>query len=93
VQDAVKRAAATHAAERNPQGWASGYYTPHVQPDRLKRLGKSIIFVLHTHTHAYYHTDWLKERVYFEGLERREDYAKQRLGFSAPNIFIMVLNQ
>ncbi|KAF4614418.1 hypothetical protein D9613_003331 [Agrocybe pediades] len=75
VQDGVKRAAATHAAERNPQAWGAGYYTPHMQPERLKRL------------------DWLKERVFLEGIERNDNYAKQRLGFSASNIFIMNLAQ
>ncbi|EIN07931.1 hypothetical protein PUNSTDRAFT_121105 [Punctularia strigosozonata HHB-11173 SS5] len=33
--------------------------------------------------------DWLRERVYFEGLDRNDNYAVQRLGFKAPNIFVM----
>ena len=35
--------------------------------------------------------DWLRERVYFEGLVRDDHYAKSRLGFKAPDVFIMEL--
>jgi len=35
--------------------------------------------------------DWLRERVYFEGLSRDDSYARQRLGYRAPNVFIMDL--
>ncbi|KAF8810045.1 hypothetical protein BYT27DRAFT_6499238 [Phlegmacium glaucopus] len=35
--------------------------------------------------------DWLRERVYFEGLSREDNYTRQRLGYRAPNIFIMDL--
>ncbi|KII89401.1 hypothetical protein PLICRDRAFT_606564 [Plicaturopsis crispa FD-325 SS-3] len=35
--------------------------------------------------------DWLRERIYFEGLVKDDKYAKIRLGFSAPNIFLMQL--
>jgi len=35
--------------------------------------------------------DWLRDRVYFEGLTRDDNYAKHRLGFKAPNIFVMEL--
>ncbi|KAF8968272.1 hypothetical protein BDZ97DRAFT_1799645 [Flammula alnicola] len=35
--------------------------------------------------------DWLRERVYFEGVSRDDNYARSRLGFRAPNIFIMEL--
>lgn len=35
--------------------------------------------------------DWLRERVYFEGLSRDDNYIKSRLGFKAPNIFVMDL--
>jgi len=33
--------------------------------------------------------DWLRDKVYFDGLSRRDHYAASRLGFSAPNIFVM----
>ncbi|KIP07477.1 hypothetical protein PHLGIDRAFT_19157 [Phlebiopsis gigantea 11061_1 CR5-6] len=36
--------------------------------------------------------DWLRDKVFFEKLVRRDPYAKSRLGFSAPNIFVMILN-
>jgi len=35
--------------------------------------------------------DWLRERVYFEGLSRDDNYARHRLGYKAPNVFIMDL--
>jgi len=35
--------------------------------------------------------DWFKGRHYFEGLKRSDQYAVNRLGFKAPNIFIMDL--
>jgi len=35
--------------------------------------------------------DWLRERVYFEGLSRDDNYARQRLGYRASNVFIMDL--
>ena len=35
--------------------------------------------------------DWLRERVYFEGLVKDDNYAQGRLGFKAPNIFVMDL--
>lgn len=39
----------------------------------------------------YKHVDWLKERKYFDGLRRDDDYVQSRLGFKAPNIFVMDL--
>jgi len=36
--------------------------------------------------------DWLRERTYFETLRRNDSYAISRLGFKAPNIFIMDLS-
>jgi hypothetical protein len=35
--------------------------------------------------------DWLRERVYFEGLARDDSYARSRLGFKAPDVFVMEL--
>ncbi|KJA21099.1 hypothetical protein HYPSUDRAFT_42482 [Hypholoma sublateritium FD-334 SS-4] len=35
--------------------------------------------------------DWLRERVYFEGLSKDDNYVQSRLGFKAPNIFVMDL--
>jgi len=39
----------------------------------------------------YKRVDWLRERVFFEGLRKSDSYAKSRLGFKAPNIFVMDL--
>lgn len=36
-------------------------------------------------------SDWLRERVYFEGLVRKDTYTVGRLGFKAPNIFCIQL--
>jgi hypothetical protein len=43
-----------------------------------------------SHTHAP-PADWLRERVYFEGLMKKDQYAIGRLGYKAPNIFVMML--
>jgi len=40
---------------------------------------------------TYRRVDWLRDRVFFEGLVRKDDYAVKRLGYKAPNIFIMNL--
>jgi len=37
----------------------------------------------------YRRVDWLRERLYFEGLVKRDDYVVKRLGYKAPNIFVM----
>lgn len=39
------------------------------------------------------HTDWLRERTFFEGLRRHDSYVISRLGFKAGNIFVMDLVQ
>ncbi|PFH53557.1 hypothetical protein AMATHDRAFT_1209 [Amanita thiersii Skay4041] len=35
--------------------------------------------------------DWLRERIYFDGLQKNDGYVESRLGFKAPNIFVMDL--
>lgn len=35
--------------------------------------------------------DWLRDRIYFESVTRDDGYAVSRLGFRAPNIFVMKL--
>ncbi|KAJ3740484.1 hypothetical protein DFH05DRAFT_1559674 [Lentinula detonsa] len=35
--------------------------------------------------------DWLRERTFFDRLQRKDAYATQRLGYKAPNIFVMEL--
>ncbi|KAF8682199.1 hypothetical protein RHS04_02905 [Rhizoctonia solani] len=36
-------------------------------------------------------TDWLRDKVFFDGLELDDDYSATRLGFKAPNVFTMSL--
>ena len=36
--------------------------------------------------------DWLRDKVYFQALEKNDNYAISRLGFKAPNIFKMDLS-
>jgi len=33
--------------------------------------------------------DWLRDKVYFDGLLRNDHYAINRLGYKAPNVFVM----
>ncbi|KAG7096607.1 hypothetical protein E1B28_004024 [Marasmius oreades] len=33
--------------------------------------------------------DWLRDKIFFDRLHKQDDYALQRLGFKAPNIFVM----
>jgi len=42
-------------------------------------------------TNRFKRVDWLREKVYFDGLSKREAYAETRLGFKAPNIFVVQL--
>jgi hypothetical protein len=42
-------------------------------------------------TNRYRRVDWLRERVYFEGLVKQDQYIVSRLGFKAPNILCMQL--
>ncbi|TRM55495.1 hypothetical protein BD626DRAFT_525371 [Schizophyllum amplum] len=35
--------------------------------------------------------DWLRDRMFFEGVRKDPDYTRGRLGFDAPNIFVMTL--
>ncbi|KAJ7765801.1 hypothetical protein B0H16DRAFT_1524436 [Mycena metata] len=39
----------------------------------------------------YRRVDWLRERTFFEGLRKSDQYSISRLGFKAPNIFVMDL--
>lgn len=35
--------------------------------------------------------DWLRDKYYFDGLSKKDNYSIQRLGFKAPNIFVLNL--
>jgi hypothetical protein len=77
-QDIMKRTAAHNIQNSQPQhAWGQGYYNS-PQQQMPERIRR---------------IDWLRERVYFEGLQKDDNYAKQRLGFKAPNVFVMGLTQ
>ncbi|EIW60956.1 uncharacterized protein TRAVEDRAFT_58002 [Trametes versicolor FP-101664 SS1] len=40
----------------------------------------------------YRRADWLREKIFFDRLMRKDAYARQRLGYSAPNIFVLILS-
>ncbi|KAH7928141.1 hypothetical protein BV22DRAFT_1030959 [Leucogyrophana mollusca] len=42
-------------------------------------------------TNRYKRVDWLRDKTYFEGLHKKDAYSVARLGFKAPNIFVMSL--
>jgi len=64
------------AASHNAQGGASGW---------------NLYYSPAVTTNRYKRVDWLRERTYFEGLVKRDSYAVSRLGYKAPNIFVMQL--
>jgi hypothetical protein len=42
-------------------------------------------------TPKFRRTDWLRDKVFFDGLELDAEYTEKRLGFKAPNVFVMDL--
>lgn len=87
-QEQVKRIALHNA---QPAGGWSAYYSPAVHPGRYKRVGMLFYFLNNVYCVLIVIVDWLRERVFFEGLKKHDTYAVSRLGFRAPNIFIMDL--
>lgn len=66
------------------------YNTP--QTNRYRRVGECHISDLSpVHTLMGDFTDWLRDKIYFEGLSKKDHYTASRLGFKAPNIFVMNL--
>ncbi|KIO00137.1 hypothetical protein M404DRAFT_1004060 [Pisolithus tinctorius Marx 270] len=39
----------------------------------------------------YKRVDWLRDKIYFDYLTKKDTYSVSRLGFKAPNIFVMCL--
>ncbi|KAI6151222.1 hypothetical protein BKA82DRAFT_1004060 [Pisolithus tinctorius] len=39
----------------------------------------------------YKRVDWLRDKIYFDYLTKKDTYSVSRLGFTAPNIFVMCL--
>ncbi|TFK34909.1 hypothetical protein BDQ12DRAFT_689033 [Crucibulum laeve] len=76
VQEQIKRAA-IHNMQNQNQGHAQGAWAAYYTPAVAPN--------------RYRRVDWLRERTYFECLRKNDTYAVQRLGFKAPNIFIMEL--
>ena len=102
-QDQLRRSAASNLQASQPQTQPWGYYTPAAQPERLRRVGMFYSFFSIPQKISIaemnecfllvfsFVLDWLRERVYFEGLSRDDNYARQRLGYRASNVFIMDL--
>ena len=88
----MRRCAASNLQAAQPQAQQWAYYTPAAQPDRLRRVGMSTYFFISSLILlTCFSLDWLRDRVYFEGLSKDDNYAKTRLGYRAPNVFIMDL--
>ena len=93
VQEHIRRLAASNAAASG--GMYTGFYTPAQAPTRFKRVGELPLkslndSVLHLLMHRDF-VDWLRDKIYFERLVKKDPYIKSRLGFTAPNVFVMVL--
>jgi len=51
----------------------------------------SLYYSPQTQQQKFRRTDWLRDKVFFDGLEVDNDYSQTRLGFKAPNVFTMSL--
>ena len=94
IQERIKQVAARNAAGLGGGGQWNGFYSsPAPTPlNRLKRVGMCIKLVCNCWPQLIAPaTDWLCEAHFFDSLIRDERYAEQRLGFNAPNIFVMKL--
>jgi len=85
-QDQVKRAAQAH------QGPTYTYGAAAVAPIRYRRVGECITY-MHVRVMRLndYLVDWLKDRIFLEGMRKDDRYVQDRLGFQAANIFVMSL--
>ena len=85
IQDVIKRAAQTNQGSGTP--W-TGFYTP--AASRVRRVGGWFSLMLF---HLYFpdigYQDWLRDKVSFESMVKDDNYIHGRLGFSAPNIFLL----
>ncbi|KAJ7063633.1 hypothetical protein C8F01DRAFT_1133764 [Mycena amicta] len=78
LQEQVKRMAGHNAATLGAAGGAAGWGGYYGTPTAAP-------------PNRYKRVDWLRERTFFEGLRKSDNYALSRLGFKAPNIFVMDL--
>ncbi|KAG8924309.1 hypothetical protein FRC03_008881 [Tulasnella sp. 419] len=75
AREQVKRAAVSASQIYGaPGGWGGGGYYASPSPGGNQRLPRSA---------------WLKDRIFFDGLEKDDDYALKAIGFKASNVFIM----
>lgn len=50
----------------------------------------NVILYIHPHVmHCSLFSDWLRERIFFDALRKDDPYVISRLGFRAPNIYVM----
>ena len=91
VQEHIKRLAASNAAQQN--GMYTGFYSPANVPSRFRRVGtyRHVLYPFATLMLSCSMIDWLRDKIYFERLVRKDQYVKNRLGFTAPNIYVMSL--
>ncbi|KAK6996342.1 hypothetical protein R3P38DRAFT_3628997 [Favolaschia claudopus] len=62
--------------------------------ERVKRAASRNLRRVHfddTRSSLPRRVDWLMDRIFFDGLRNDKDYALARLGFTAPNVFVMHL--
>ncbi|KAG5352652.1 hypothetical protein C0989_001274 [Termitomyces sp. Mn162] len=98
VQEQIKRISAHNLMNSQGGMWQNGYYpaTPiaPISTDQLKRYGTLCFIPEHNlpDSGRLFLLDWLRERVFFEGLRKDDSYAVSRLGYSASNVFVMDLS-
>ncbi|KIO25584.1 hypothetical protein M407DRAFT_208956 [Tulasnella calospora MUT 4182] len=74
TRDQVRRAAQNAQQIYGAPGWGGGYYGSPSPGGNGQRLSRSA---------------WLRDRIFFDGLEKDDDFAVKQLGFKASNIFCM----
>ncbi|KAG5642328.1 hypothetical protein DXG03_003003 [Asterophora parasitica] len=96
LQENIKRAA--HALLHGP--YANSYYTAAPPPPAtIKRISKLLSVCLLAMRRGMNSLllcplpGWLRERHWFESLQKDDSYVISRLGFKAPNIFVLSLAQ
>ncbi|KAG6854178.1 hypothetical protein C0991_009830 [Blastosporella zonata] len=79
IQEQIRRMNAHNTMSSQPGAWPNQPYFPPtpVAPVAIDQLKRY---------------DWLRERQYFEGLRKDDNYVISRLGYKAPNIFVMNLS-
>jgi len=98
MQEYVRRAAQNNVHNASQNQWGqSPYYTPapvQVPPNQYKRYGTSGATLGLGVISDVRVVDWLRDHVMFDCLVKdgaKDAYIKSRLGYTAPNIFVMEL--